>query len=71
MTGCPICGRNLQEKFCVYHQTAFRNMKEMYSEWETAADLSWEEYLDRISDLEDTGRWIREVIEFITQQDDL
>ncbi|MGY5879545.1 MAG: hypothetical protein RTV31_04800 [Candidatus Thorarchaeota archaeon] len=71
MTECPICGRDLQEKFCSYHQTAFDNMKEMYSKWETAAGLSWEAYLDKISNLEDTGRWIREVIEFITQQDDL
>ena len=71
MTECPICGRDLQEKFCSYHQTAFSNLKEMYAEWETAAGLSWDAYLDKIGNLEDTGRWIREVIEFITQQDGL
>lgn len=71
MTDCPICGRDLLERFCSYHQTAFDNLKEMYVKWETAASLSWEDYLDKISRLEDTGRWIREVIEFITQQDGL
>ena len=71
MTECPICGRDRQEKFCSYHQTAFDNTKEMHTKWETAADLSWEDYLDKIGQLEDTGRWIREVIEFITQQDGL
>jgi len=71
MTDCPICGRNLHDKFCSYHQTASDNLEEMYSKWETAAGLSWEAYLDKISDLEDTGRWIREVIEFITQEDGL
>ena len=71
MTECPICGRDRQEKFCSYHQTAFDNMKEMHTKWETAAGFSWEDYLDKIGQLEDTGRWIREVIEFITQQDGL
>ena len=71
MTECPICGRDLQEEFCSYHQTAFNNLKEMHAEWEAAAGLSWENYLDRISDLEETGRWIREVIEFIMQVDGL
>jgi hypothetical protein len=68
MTECPICGRSLQEKFCSYHETAFDNMKEMYAKWKTAAGLSWEDYLNKISDLEATGRWVREVIEFITLQ---
>ena len=68
---CPMCGRDKQDEFCSYHQTAFDNVKEMYAKWETAAGLSWEEYLQKISDIEDTGRWIVEVIEFITQQDGL
>jgi len=71
MTDCPICGRDLQGKFCSYHETAFDIMKEMYAKWETAAGLSWEAYLNKISGLEGTGRWIREVIEFIMQQDGL
>ena len=71
MTNCPICGRDLQEKFCSYHQNAFTSIKETYTKWETAAGLSWEKYLDKINDLEGTGKWIREVIEFITQQDGL
>ncbi|TFH06729.1 MAG: hypothetical protein E4H14_10140 [Candidatus Thorarchaeota archaeon] len=71
MTNCPICGRDKQDQFCSYHQTAFDNLKKMHTTWENAAGLSWEDYLDKISDLENTGRWIREVIEFITQQDGL
>ncbi|TFG31457.1 hypothetical protein EU528_06220 [Candidatus Thorarchaeota archaeon] len=71
MSICPICGRDKQDKFCSYHQTAYDNVKEMYGQWKTAAGLSWEEYLHKISDIESTGRWIREVIEFIMQQDGL
>ena len=68
MSECPICGRDKQEEFCSYHQTAFSNLKEMHEKWCIAAGLSWEEYLDKIGEIEDTGRWIREVIEYITLQ---
>ena len=71
MSHCPICNRDKQDEFCAYHQTAFDNLKEMHAKWETASGLSWEAYLNKISDLENTGRWIVEVIEFITQPDDL
>jgi len=71
MSQCPICGRDRQEEFCSYHQIAFNNLKEMHEKWEIASGLSWESYLKKISDIEDTGRWIREVIEFITTKDDL
>jgi len=71
MNACPICGRDAQDKFCTYHQTAFDNLKEMYTDWEKAAGLSWEKYIDKISEIEDTGRWVREIIEFITQENDL
>jgi hypothetical protein len=68
MSECPICGRDKQEEFCSYHQTAFNKLKETHEKWVTAAGFSWEEYLDKISEIEDTGRWIREVIEYITLQ---
>lgn len=68
---CPICGRDAQDEFCTYHKTASDNLKEMYNEWEKATGLSWEKYLDKISEIEDTGRWVREIIEFITQQNGL
>ena len=71
MSDCPICGREKEAKFCQYHQTAFNNLREKHGKWETAAGLSWEDYLEKIGDLETTGRWIREVIEFLTLQDNL
>ncbi|MBE0526860.1 MAG: hypothetical protein IH631_07950 [Candidatus Thorarchaeota archaeon] len=71
MINCPICGRDKQDEFCSYHQTAYDNLKEMHTKWETAAGLSWEDYLDRLNDIESTGRWVRDVIEFITQRDGL
>ncbi|MGY5871726.1 MAG: hypothetical protein RTV72_05750 [Candidatus Thorarchaeota archaeon] len=71
MSDCPICGRDIEAKFCHYHQTAFNNLREKHEKWEIAAGLSWEEYLEKVGDLENTGRWISEVIEFLTLQGDL
>ena len=71
MSECPICGREKEDEFCTYHQKAFNNLKEMHEKWEKASGLSWEGYLDKVSTIDHTGRWIIEVIEFITQQDDL
>ena len=67
MSTCPICGRDTKDEFCVYHQTAFDSLKETYNEWEKAAGLSWEQYLERVSELDGTGRWVQEIIEFITK----
>ncbi len=71
MSECPICGREREDQFCVYHQTAFNNLKENYEKWKTSAGLEWDTYLEKIASLEETGRWVVEVIEFITQQDGL
>jgi hypothetical protein len=71
MSECPICSRDREEQFCAYHQTAFTNLKESYEKWKTSAGLEWDAYLEKIASLEETGRWIVEVIEFITQQDGL
>jgi hypothetical protein len=43
----------------------------MYEKWKTAAGFTWNDYLKKIGEIEDTGKWIREIIEFITTQSDL
>jgi len=71
MNHCPICSRDKHDKFCTYHQIAYNNLKEMYEKWKTAAGFTWNDYLKKIGEIEDTGKWIREIIEFITTQSDL
>jgi len=71
MDKCHICGRALSSvQFCEYHEAAFANLKESFEKWKTANKVTWSEYLDQVIQLENTGRWVVEVIDFLKKQDD-
>jgi len=69
---CQICGRKSDGKdLCEYHQTALANLKFAYEIWaEAEGHLAWEEYINQVYELEETGRWIKEIIENIMSQND-
>lgn len=72
MSECHICGRNLSsDHFCEYHETAYANLRSAFERWKSSAGVTWNEYLDQVSQLESTGRWVIEVIEYLKTQDDL
>ena len=64
---CVICGRHVhQEKdLCSYHQQALDNLKDTFEKWKKALDIEWMDYLNRLSQLEELGLWVREVIDYI------
>lgn len=68
---CTICGRNVLEKkeYCRYHQQALENLTASYEGWKDASGVSWEEYIERLSEIEETGRWIRDMAEQIRSED--
>jgi hypothetical protein len=71
MTNCGICGRDISEdELCRYHHKASNNLKVAYEGWKKATGINWEDYLVRISHIEETGRWVIDVIEYIMTQDD-
>jgi hypothetical protein len=71
MTNCGICGRETSDdELCRYHHEASNNLRAAYEGWKKATGINWEDYLDRISQIEETGRWVIDVIEHITSQDD-
>jgi hypothetical protein len=48
--------------YCKYHSLALQRLKDGYSKWKSAyPEISWERYLESISNLEDAGQWIVEV----------
>ncbi|HEX2106460.1 MAG TPA: hypothetical protein VHF28_01900 [Nitrososphaera sp.] len=62
---CIICHRKalLGDKYCVHHKQAFENMINHYKAWINAyGRVSWEEFLIRLSDMQETGSWVKEVI---------
>ncbi|MHA1654622.1 MAG: hypothetical protein ACTSYX_08365 [Candidatus Thorarchaeota archaeon] len=70
---CPICGRicRADAQFCGYHENAREELERGYKEWSAAMPITWNEYLSQLIEAEETGMWIREMIEFIMSTDDL
>jgi hypothetical protein len=48
----------------MHHKQAFDSMIDHYKAWVEAYDrISWEEFLTKLSSMQETGRWIKGVIE--------
>ncbi len=72
MTLCTICGREALkgDGFCRYHQEALDNIHSSYENWRKASGVSWREYIVVLCEIDETGRWVREVAEQIKSQSD-
>jgi hypothetical protein len=65
-TKCSACRLKALsgDKYCQYHKQAFDNVKNHYKVWVKAyGSISWEEFLNKLVGMQETGRWIKEVIE--------
>jgi len=71
MTECKICGRSMESKdLCRYHLEALNNLHAAYERWKSASGVTWIEYLKQLEQIEVTGRWILDVVEYVRQQND-
>lgn len=63
---CAACHRKTlaDNKYCIHHAQALQSLKDHYSTWSEAyGKISWREFLDRVSKMDETGSWVREAIE--------
>lgn len=69
---CDICGRAADDSigYCAYHKVAHDKVKEAFKVWEIALEITWDDYLTRIFEEDGTGRWAKEVVEHLMQQND-
>jgi hypothetical protein len=52
------------KRYCIYHTQAFELLKNHYRAWSEAyGNISWLEFLTRLSKMGETGQWVKEVIE--------
>lgn len=61
---CKICDREVVENnvLCKYHLMALEKMKTSFKKWKEAyKEISWEIYLNKISRLNISGKWIKEI----------
>lgn len=60
---CAACSRETEEKYCRYHMRALEQLKSHYARWVDAyGGVSWQEYLQKLCKMEETGAWLKEVI---------
>ncbi|MEM4971618.1 MAG: DNA topoisomerase I, partial [Sulfolobales archaeon] len=66
--GCPICSdpsdSDSKYRFCRIHEIAYKRLIEAYNSWREN-DISWGEYLEKISKLKITGSRVKEVIAYL------
>ncbi|MBY8996708.1 MAG: hypothetical protein KGD60_03165 [Candidatus Thorarchaeota archaeon] len=73
MSFCTICGRVAWNKsdFCRYHKEALDGLQSSYELWRKASELSWDEYIEKLCQIDETGRWVLDVAEQIRSGDGL
>lgn len=63
---CEICKKIGNEPFCEYHAKAYNNIVKYYRYWKEAYDeLSWEEYLTKLIENPENGKWVKEVAKYL------
>jgi hypothetical protein len=61
---CAACSRDAEGKYCRYHSQALERLREHYGAWVKAyGDMQWGDYLAKVSKMEETGSWVKEVVE--------
>ena len=65
---CKLCKREQTEKeLCFFHNRAYEKIIEVYVQWIDALNINWKDYLSEIEKNSLTGKWAKEVIEFIKE----
>ena len=63
---CSLCQREARRgsRLCRYHMEASKALRSSYSRWmEAYGPIEWNEYLKRVKERPETGRWVKDVIE--------
>jgi hypothetical protein len=63
---CAACHRKtlLDSKYCLYHYQALESLTGHYRAWVDAyGGISWQDFLSKLSEMQETGSWVKEVIE--------
>ena len=64
-TKCTACYRIAlkDSEYCLYHKQAFDSVTNHYKAWVNAyGSISWQDFLHKLSTMQETGSWVKEVI---------
>jgi hypothetical protein len=62
---CAACHRQASSgRYCIHHSRALESLSSHYSAWVDAyGGISWQDFLNKLSKMQETGSWVKEVIE--------
>jgi hypothetical protein len=64
-----VCEREAVRDLCRYHQSAKDNLEAAYPRWNRAyGGMKWKTYLDNVKRNVQTGRWAKEIAEFLEKE---
>lgn len=63
---CAICGTESKGELCKGHAEAERRVREHFRVWSERMQVTWEEYLEMIERNEFSGKWVREVVRYLS-----
>jgi len=64
IASCLICSRTTSRKYCEYHHKSYDKLDSEYETWKRAlGEMSWEDYLRKLLELQETGSSTKDVIE--------
>jgi hypothetical protein len=67
---CVVCDREAVEKYCIFHEEAYRKIVQKFKDWNRATGVSWKQYLKELVENAYTGCWAKEVAERLLKNED-
>ncbi|MGM0685693.1 MAG: hypothetical protein ACQET3_01850 [Promethearchaeati archaeon] len=58
-----------ESNLCEYHQIAKENLERVYNSWKQGLDISYDSYLQKVLEIDLTGRWVKDVADAILAGD--
>jgi len=70
---CSVCGGDSTGEedginLCSPHLRAYQNLKKTYDVWKSSVNMNFEDYVKAVSKLKSTGRFVKEVIEYLAKR---
>jgi hypothetical protein len=62
---CSICDKEAVDKYCEFHENAYKNIANNFEVWKRGMALTWKEYLNALLENSYTGSWVKEVVEHL------
>ncbi len=68
---CQICYRKADNKYCPLHNSAYTNIVQAYSKWNSSKIITWTDFLKKVIDNSNSGLWVIDVCKHLLSKEQL